>query len=791
MGNMSIDEIIRQAEKIKQEAEYQLQKAEKRLDEKAKQAIDEVSVSPNEITQLVDDVKEFVPLHKKQMSGDLNKTIAVGSLDSSTDDDIKIAKNGATTIIGNLQKTKTISVANDESKTRPVILSTNSKVDESSDLQEMPTLVSVDSLDDGFHYNDVSTDYQEDVGVQMTFDGFDDKIEDVPTIDEEVAEKILRERREEKIGKFRLFGPDETDKDLNEKTVIKTDYSSETEKATVVKKMLSNENSIKRKIIITVVVGALSLLLTMFKDSAYFPSFLTDHTAYFTTALVLNIIAFVVNINIIIHGFRFKNGINYDFSIGLSSILVLVHTTLLAFVEDLWIDNGVLLLSVSCFAMLMSQLGKLRMIKRVKNGFDFLTDSDDKYTLENITNTVDAQIIARGIIEDEPLIKTSVKTDFSTNYLNISCKNEPADKIATPITLGMLGLGLVLFIAVGIMDNFNTGFNMFLCSISIASPVVALFATNSVLWDVSKITLRNGALVCGYEGALMADNANAMVMEASDFFDRTSCDEHGIKIFNNAKIDEVLLYSAAVMIKTKSPLAHVFDDVIIGKQSILPPVENIVYENKMGTSAWVYGKKVLVGNRNLLLAHGVSVPKEDYEKKYTQRGRCALYLAVDGKICAMFILSYSANPDLKRELKKLEKSGITLILRSCDPYINEQSLSELFGLPNGFIRVMNYSSARVFEKYSDMSVEKSPAYVIHNGTALSFVSAMRGAENIASSKGLIRFLVSFGSAIGFGVVALLAVIGAYAQVSALSILAFQIIWSVFVLLISKVKRIGL
>lgn len=112
-------------------------------------------------------------------------------------------------------------------------------------------------------------------------------------------------------------------------------------------------------------------------------------------------------------------------------------------------------------------------------------------------------------------------------------------------------------------------------------------------------------------------------------------------------------------------------------------------------------------------------------------------------------------------------------------------------MPNGFIRVMNCSSARVFEKYSDMSVEKSPAYVIHNGTALSFVSAMRGAENIASSKGLIRFLVSFGSAIGFGVVALLAVIGAYAQVSALSILAFQIIWSVFVLLISKVKRIGL
>lgn len=792
MGNMSIDEIIKQAEKIKQEAEYQLQKAEKRLDEKAKLAIEEVSVQPDDVEKLVDDVKEFVPLHKKQSSFDINKTIAVGKLNTdSASDDIKVAKNGATAVIGDLQKTKNISSVSEESKTKPVILSTNTKVDKASDLQEMPTLVSVDSLDNGFHYN-AGSDFEEDFGVQMTFDGFDDKIEDVPTIDEEVAEKILRERREEKVGKFRLFGPEETDKDLDEKKVIKTDYASESDKATVAKKMRNNEASIKRKIIITVVVGAVSLLLTLFKESAYFPSFLTSHTAYFAVALVLNIVAFVVNFNIIIHGFRFKNGINFDFTVAISSILVLLHTALLTFVEDLWLDNGVLLLSVGCFAMVMSQLGKLKMIKRVEDGFDFLTDGEDKYTLENITNTVDAQIISRGILDDdEPLIKTSVKTDFPTNFLNISCKNEPADKIATPLTLAMLGLSLVLFVVVGIIDNFNTGFNMFLCSFSIASPVVALFATNSLLWDVSKITSRFGARVCGFEGAVMADNANAMVMEASDFFDRTSCDEHGIKIFNNAKIDEVLLYSAAVMIKTKSPLAHVFDDVIIGKQSILPPVENVVYENKMGTSAWVYGKKVLVGNRNLLLAHGVSVPKEEFEQKYTQRGRCALYLAVDGKICAMFILSYSANPDLKRELKKLEKSGITLILRSCDPYINEQSLSELFGLPEGFIRVMNYSSARVFEKYSNMNVEKSPAYVIHNGTALSFVCAMRGAENIVSSRSLIKFLVSFGSAIGFGIIALLAIIGAYAQVTAVGILAFQIIWGAFVILISKLKRIGL
>ena len=98
----------------------------------------------------------------------------------------------------------------------------------------------------------------------------------------------------------------------------------------------------------------------------------------------------------------------------------------------------------------------------------------------------------------------------------------------------------------------------------------------------------------------------------------------------------------------------------MGKQSILPQVDGVIYEDKMGTSAWIYQKKILVGNRDLLIHHGVTVPKEDYEKKYTRKGRKALYLAVAGKVMAMFIVSYEADPTLKKLLKKLERSGITV-----------------------------------------------------------------------------------------------------------------------------------
>ena len=289
----------------------------------------------------------------------------------------------------------------------------------------------------------------------------------------------------------------------------------------------------------------------------------------------------------------------------------------------------------------------------------------------------------------------------------------------------------------------------------------------------------------------MASDADAMVMEAADLFGKDSCDLHGIKTFGGAKVDDAIINAAAVMIHTKSPLSHVFDDVIIGKQSILPKVEGVQYEERLGTSAWIYKRKVLVGTRDLLKLHGVDVPKESFEKKYTIKDRKALYLAVGGKIVAMFIVSYSANPDLKRELSKLEKSGMTVIVKSSDPYISEESLAEMFGIPEGFIRVMNYSAARVYDKYSGLEVEKSPAYVMHNGTALGFVSAMRGAGITVATRGMIAFLSAFGSALGFGVIALLAILQGYSQITALSIILFQVIWISFTTVATKLKSLGI
>src|SRR5699024_8893624 len=95
-------------------------------------------------------------------------------------------------------------------------IKSKSKFDKTSDLQEIPTILAVDELDktrrvfSSERAEDPSGQAEEyDNSDQIKLSGFDDEMDEVPDIDEELAEEQLRLRREEKVNKFRLFAPEE------------------------------------------------------------------------------------------------------------------------------------------------------------------------------------------------------------------------------------------------------------------------------------------------------------------------------------------------------------------------------------------------------------------------------------------------------------------------------------------------------------------------------------------------------------------------------------------------------
>ncbi|MDD6727932.1 MAG: hypothetical protein PUE08_01755 [Eubacteriales bacterium] len=818
--NLSIDEIIKQAEEIRKKTVHKAQSALEEINNSAQEITDrqiEVpAVEPENI--VIEPKRECVKEYKTNSS---QKTAVVDKDALSKAQEKTTVVSQKTRAVPSMDKTGVVKSVKDVKKKKTFFDSTSayeplyskrppdiieksatirskSKFDKTLDLEEIPTIVAVDELDKtklnftGGQPADSSKNEDIEEGYQIVLDGFEDSTDEISKIDEELAEKQLKERRKDKINKFRLFSPDDIEEASLPENEIKDVYKPDDKVADLISKLEKARGSQKTVVIITAVLTLLLGLFTFFDGSSYMPSVFLDSTNYLITVLVLFVAVIVVNFKAFIHGFKLKGGINSDFPISVSSIIVLAHTVLMLFDGDFLIDSTTSYAVASAFAFLVSGVGKYTMLTRVIANFNFIVNRKDIYSVETILNQVDAAIISRGLLTGETNLKTSIKTDEPTKFLDIACSNDPSNSIAKTTGIVMMVLSAVAFgVFTFITKNWHIGFNVAICALCISVPCISIYNVNNSLLGVSKQLNKKGAMINGFEGAAIVDDANAIVLEAQDLFGPRSCQIHGIKTFNGAKADDVILKTAAVIMKTKSPLASVFDDVIIGKQTILPEVDGVVYEDRMGTSAWIYRKKILVGTRDLLIHHGVTVPKEEYEKKYTRKGRKILYLAVTGKLMAMFVVSYNADPQLKKSLKRLEKSGMTILVKSADPFINDESICELFSLPEGYVRVMSSSNGRAFEKYSDMYVEKSPAYVLHNGTALGFVSAMGAAENIQDTRRLLSVLISFGCAVGFGVVALLGAVGGYSQLSALSVVAFQAVWCIFMEIVSKLKRLGI
>ena len=107
---------------------------------------------------------------------------------------------------------------------------------------------------------------------------------------------------------------------------------------------------------------------------------------------------------------------------------------------------------------------------------------------------------------------------------------------------------------------------------------------------------------------------------------------NGIKTFGGQRIDDAIVDATALMCATGGPLSDLFDQIIKSHHDILPKIENLSYEDDKGVVGWVSGRRILVGNRDLMKGYGIEPPSRDYEEKYLLGGKQVVYLASGGDL---------------------------------------------------------------------------------------------------------------------------------------------------------------
>ena len=192
----------------------------------------------------------------------------------------------------------------------------------------------------------------------------------------------------------------------------------------------------------------------------------------------------------------------------------------------------------------------------------------------------------------------------------------------------------------------------------------------------------------------------------------------------------------------------IFRRIIENKEELLHDVDSLVYEQGMGLSGWVDGRRVFVGNRRLLQNHGVDVPSSDYEARYAKDGRRLVYLSVAGQLSAMYVVSYLPDPEIQDALQDLCRSHVTLLVRSCDPNISTEDLCAGFDLDEYYVDVLPAAAGRAYMQLAERASESVPAVMASNGHILGTAWALSVCRSL-QSKCLVALAVqTLAAAIG-------------------------------------------
>jgi len=162
----------------------------------------------------------------------------------------------------------------------------------------------------------------------------------------------------------------------------------------------------------------------------------------------------------------------------------------------------------------------------------------------------------------------------------------------------------------------------------------------------------------------------------------------------------------------------------------LQPVDTLVYEQDMGMSGWVGGRRVLIGNRRLLENHGVDVPSRDYEQRYVTGDRQIVYLSIAGELSAMFVVSYVADAGIAAALGRLNRSGITLLVRTCDPNVTEALICRVYNLNSYYVEVMSAPAGRCYEALTVNETPEEEAVLATNGRLEGLATALSCCRNL-------------------------------------------------------------
>lgn len=620
---------------------------------------------------------------------------------------------------------------------------------------------------------------EEDDNTQLSFEGFNTD-DTVTFVDEREVEEELSKKRKEKAENFTITSEMPQDDGNNDETERKygtDEYRTPDDKLKAGYYLKKNKNSSFAAAVVGYVCFAVLIVLSAIAKSI--PEF--EKIALISSLGVLVLLT-AVNASLLSDGLRSFKGLKLGRNTGALLALFAAYVQNIAFLVSAngpSNENLSLLCAAAAFPLALNRTAEYIEYKRISANFDYIT-RNELYSIGKIEKTETAFEIGRGLLLDDPNVISSQKTMFPRRFMELSRKFYPSDETNKKfIPIGTAAAVLISAVTMLVTKSTLCAVTAFTAAMCIGIPYFSYFADCLVISKVSAQLLKKDAVIAGWEAYRECGAANAVAVDAADIFDSDGGNVYGIHRFYDIQVDEAILYTASLLINSGGPLGNLFKRVIVGETSLLPPVDSLTYEDKLGLSAWIFNRRVLVGNAELLKNHNVVIPDMALIERHLTTGRYPVYLAVDGKAAAVFIISYDINSENEPLFKDIERNGLSLLVRSDDANITDSEVASRLSLPQSGVKVLSAVSGDILKTYRLGVTSAADALLMHNGETHSFLSAVKAALSLGDSCRLLNVFRICAMGIGLALVSALAFVSGIETLGCMRVVIIQIFFSLF------------
>ena len=552
--------------------------------------------------------------------------------------------------------------------------------------------------------------------------------------------------------------------------------------------------------------AAVAAIFYFFKiDSVPILNELIKPDIFLYTNLTIGILSFGACSSVITNGFSrlIKGKPDGDTLCSIAHIGALLAIIMyLAETNYLAMNRSFSYLLVSMIALCFNTVSKLCTVSAAKNNFRFISGDSEKYFVE-YTDGEDAEQLARGAVDGFPVVASMRKTEMLCDFIISTYCEDASDRLSrilTPVTLGLsvVGGALGFFVESGntnIMNQWSFAATVFSAVLCMGATFTGALIVMLPMLSASRKTGQRRAAILGCSAVEDFSDVNSVLVEAKTLFPTGSVAVRNMYYNKNGSngspaitLDEAIIYGASLAVASDSILADPMFNMLNYQQALLKKVSNCVYESGLGVSGWIGSRRLLMGTREHMKSHGIAVPDTKKVSGLNQNGDEVVYLSVAGEVCMLFFVSLSANPQVREQVRRLARNGVSLLIKTVDGALSEGVVSELFDIDPDDVRILPAETHDLFDEHTKYA-GKGSAAVSCDGTFSSLASAISGAKALNERIKMGCIMEIFGVALGVLLVFIFALFKNYAFLNSFWIAAYNVAWLILTIIVQSLRRI--